>query len=446
MADELMMRGGWVRLDDPLATLPATPRRLLAGAQRILDRDGFPGLSLQNIADEAGEHKSLINYHFGGKDGLVALLIDSIWHDADVELVRHMRKRRPNDALEFESLLEAQRGLAQDATAYRRFFDLLPYAIRDRALRKQLVRLYDWYRGIGQMYLGGADAAQTQVLPLATLQLAIAQGIAMQHCIAPAAGICDRAFMLWREMLGAWFGVLSTTDTPGLQNFATRSVENPAQPPGRLDDPVAPLPPVGRQLLAAAQRVLRRKGLGGLTLDGVAAVSKEPRSAVWYYFGDKATLVRTLLEAHVYSMQSSMERNLQAGEKTSSVADFVEVVWLGRTNPSSDEVMFFELLPPGLHDETLNSLVARLQASLRDSLAAGLLERMNGGAAGRAQDLAALCVAVRYGLSIQALLDSSIEASPAAQAWRSILENWCSKSVDAAPILNTLRRSKTEHS
>jgi len=50
-------------------------------ARRILEREGYEGLTLRRIGEEVGETKSLIVCHFGGKDGLIAVLVDSLWHE-----------------------------------------------------------------------------------------------------------------------------------------------------------------------------------------------------------------------------------------------------------------------------------------------------------------------------------------------------------------------------
>ena len=64
--------------------------------------------------------------------------------------------------------------------------------------------------------------------------------------------------------------------------------------------------------LAAAQRVLRRKGLAAVTLDAVASAAGEPRSSVWYYFGDKRTLVQKLVEARMYSLRTNLLRRARS--------------------------------------------------------------------------------------------------------------------------------------
>lgn len=53
---------------------PSTPDRLLAGAERVVVREGVPALTVRRIADEAGVNSALVRYHFGDIDGLLAEL------------------------------------------------------------------------------------------------------------------------------------------------------------------------------------------------------------------------------------------------------------------------------------------------------------------------------------------------------------------------------------
>lgn len=53
----------------------ARQRLLDAASQRFLS-DGYTGTSLRAIAAQAGADHSLVNYHFGGKDGLFIAVVD----------------------------------------------------------------------------------------------------------------------------------------------------------------------------------------------------------------------------------------------------------------------------------------------------------------------------------------------------------------------------------
>ena len=51
---------------------------LLEAATRVFGRDGFHAATTQAIAREAGANQALISYHFGGKEGLYAAVMDHI--------------------------------------------------------------------------------------------------------------------------------------------------------------------------------------------------------------------------------------------------------------------------------------------------------------------------------------------------------------------------------
>lgn len=51
-----------------------TPDRLLAGAERLVVREGVRALTVRRIAEEAGVNSALVRYHFGDTDGLLGEL------------------------------------------------------------------------------------------------------------------------------------------------------------------------------------------------------------------------------------------------------------------------------------------------------------------------------------------------------------------------------------
>ncbi len=409
---------GWVRLDDPLANLPPTAQRLLAAAQRLLDRDGFSGLTLQRIADEAEEHKSLIAYHFGSKNGLVAVLADSLWHDADVELVSQAGHVPAGPGRRIAALVGMQRRFALEGGNFRRFFDIFPYVVRDKELRQRLARLYDWYREIGLLYVGANEETRHELEPLACLQLAVAQGLALLATIdGEAQSLVEGAFALWQELLEAHLGEESAPGTPDVTPLAG-AVEGLLEPG---TDPASSLAPMGVKLLAAAQRVLRRRGLAAVTLDAVASAAGEPRSSVWYYFGDKRTLVQTLVEARTYSLRTNLLRRARSLPSDEPRASHTIQVQESLLDSYGDLTTFFELLPAILRDEELRAREARFQAWLR-ALTYYALYGRDTPRTHREAALAAIVAATPYGLAIQLQLEPKSDVAQRALAlWEEML-------------------------
>lgn len=56
----------------------STDEVILDAAIRILARDGYRSLTARNVAQEAGTNLALINYYFGGKQGLLLAIYDRL--------------------------------------------------------------------------------------------------------------------------------------------------------------------------------------------------------------------------------------------------------------------------------------------------------------------------------------------------------------------------------
>jgi AcrR family transcriptional regulator len=57
---------------------PAADSRILESARRLVQRGGAAGISMGDVAAEAGVSKALIHYHFNDKDSLLAALVESV--------------------------------------------------------------------------------------------------------------------------------------------------------------------------------------------------------------------------------------------------------------------------------------------------------------------------------------------------------------------------------
>jgi AcrR family transcriptional regulator len=65
-------------LEENVGTSPSTAVLILDAAITILARDGYQNLTARNVADEAGTNLALINYYFGGKQGLLLAIYDAL--------------------------------------------------------------------------------------------------------------------------------------------------------------------------------------------------------------------------------------------------------------------------------------------------------------------------------------------------------------------------------
>ncbi len=62
--------------DQRVARGAATRSQILAAAREVLAADGYSGASTRAVADRAGVRLSLVHYHFGGKRGLLAAVLE----------------------------------------------------------------------------------------------------------------------------------------------------------------------------------------------------------------------------------------------------------------------------------------------------------------------------------------------------------------------------------
>ena len=143
---------------DPAATRHA----LLRAAEELFSARGFDGVPIEDIADRAGVNKALISYHFRGKRGLYAAILESTFAEmaARVEAIEAGAK----DAAEaLHGVVEAFAGVARERPGFPTLFvreilatgldaTVLPYLLRivgfsrrlaERGAREGLFRRVD---------------------------------------------------------------------------------------------------------------------------------------------------------------------------------------------------------------------------------------------------------------------------------------------------------------
>lgn len=66
------------------------------------------------------------------------------------------------------------------------------------------------------------------------------------------------------------------------------------------------------QILAAAERIVRRDGVGRLTLDAVAAEAGTSKGGLLYHFASREALITAMLERHISGFSATLEGLLAA--------------------------------------------------------------------------------------------------------------------------------------
>lgn len=187
-------------LEDPMASLPPTARRILAAAQRLLASGGFEALKLSAIAREAGESKASIGYHFGNKAGLVTALVDALTHEANRGLMAETAVATAGEA-RVRALIDGETRIIGDAEWFQSFSDVLPHALRDPDLRERVAALYEGYRETVLRCLDAKDEDERRRLrPFAMLMIAIVDGLALQHGLDPDGADVGAATDLWERL------------------------------------------------------------------------------------------------------------------------------------------------------------------------------------------------------------------------------------------------------
>jgi len=174
-------------------------------------------------------------------------------------------------------------------------------------------------------------------------------------------------------------------------------------------DPRPAMSPPALKILAAAQRVLVAKGFSGLTLRAIAQESGENSAMVQYYFGNKAGLVKAMIDSVFRDDQQDAAAAMRTVTSDDRLPRFVEGL---RTISSSRSFrVFFDVLPYALRNEGLRSRMARAYDWYRqikrdwltaeDQLSPSQQEALLG--------LAELMTAVVDGLAIQEAIDDGFD-------------------------------------
>jgi AcrR family transcriptional regulator len=187
---------------DPTPELSPTAQRILDAGVRVLDREGFAGLTFEKIARESGENGALIRYHFGSKAGLIRALVDAVLFSQARGLIQTLAPLKPGKERR-EALLRRRRKVAVDMTTYMRMYEVTPNALRDPELRPKLRDLMRWYRELDTWVYGSEhpdEKERAALAPLAVLMAAVINGIALQVQADPELDV-QPAFDLWEQFV-----------------------------------------------------------------------------------------------------------------------------------------------------------------------------------------------------------------------------------------------------
>jgi AcrR family transcriptional regulator len=187
--------------EDPTAQLSPTARKLVAAARRLLARGGYEALTVEAVAAEAGAYRDSVRYYFGSKAAFIAAVVDSLSHDQSLSAVAETQTAQGGGE-RVHGLIAADRRLVDDRAAFRDFFAILPHVVLDDELRERVAALYEWYRDLYVEGFGdaiGADEHHRRAV--ASLMVAMTDGLAVQKLLDPDHVRLEPLFELWERML-----------------------------------------------------------------------------------------------------------------------------------------------------------------------------------------------------------------------------------------------------
>jgi len=173
------------------AELPRTAIEVLEAAKRIVAERGIEAVTLDAVAEESGNYRSAIRYHFGDKAGLISAVMDSTALTtvttplfATAMGVQQGRER-------IEAHLAALEAVSTNREQGRLFWSLVPQILSDTDLRHRLDALYDRYRRINIEALGveaRTPQDERRLLGLASLLTAVCDGLSLLASLSDEVG------------------------------------------------------------------------------------------------------------------------------------------------------------------------------------------------------------------------------------------------------------------
>jgi AcrR family transcriptional regulator len=190
------------------ADLPPTARRILAAAQDILAERGYTELTMTAISQVSGVNRALVSYYFGGKAGLLAALVETLFVNPDVGFVEQIRSER-SGVDRADAFLEWQQRVSANDRTNRMLYELLPHALREPEVRTRFAEEYRVYREVDGECLSGAprELTEEELEALAAVSIAVVEGLGIQRALDPDGFDHARAWRTWRDVVGRYLAL-----------------------------------------------------------------------------------------------------------------------------------------------------------------------------------------------------------------------------------------------
>jgi AcrR family transcriptional regulator len=189
-----------------LDNLPETAQRIVDASERILATRGWKGLTIGAISAEAGVYVPAVSYYFGGKQGLISVLFDSLLRKSTRAMLESVRNL-PSGTNRVDAVAEALKAQwrIMGPEGYAAYFETFPHLLRNRQARQlTLERNATYEDAIVTTLTGRADAYTRRALrPHAALFLAVLDGLAARRLLDPENDLFDEAVNVFSALLSA---------------------------------------------------------------------------------------------------------------------------------------------------------------------------------------------------------------------------------------------------
>lgn len=170
-----------------MAVAPIRDRRaqIVAAALRVLAREGLADSTTRRIAAEAGVNVATLNYHFGGKDELLASVLEETTRMFATTVRRAIRTDLGLRAALEHGLAALWRVVEATPDLQLLQYELTAYALRHKGSEWLARQQYESYRGITEALLTEAcraagESCAIPVRELASVLLAGLDGLIIQ--------------------------------------------------------------------------------------------------------------------------------------------------------------------------------------------------------------------------------------------------------------------------
>jgi AcrR family transcriptional regulator len=205
-----------------------------------------------------------------------------------------------------------------------------------------------------------------------------------------------------------------------------------------VPDPLADLAPTARRIVETTRRLLIEKGYSHLSLENIAHECGINKTAVRYYFHNKAGLMELVVDSWVHDNIGLLAPLLDLPQaETLSVEERVAAFVRAKREMSENTqayLAFFELLPAMLRDERHSRRIENLYEWAIELYLRLFADSLRGLDEHRARGVAQLVIAVVDGLAVQNVISAErFPADAAYEGFAAALATWMRGREAAAP-------------